>query len=46
MTFEIPNKMKAAVVEVHGQPLVVKEVDTPKPGFGEVGIYRLISFPI
>lgn len=36
MAFEIPSKMKAAVVEVHGQPLVLKEVDTPKPAFGEV----------
>ena len=32
----IPKMMKAAIVEEHGKPLVVKEIPVPKPGRGEV----------
>ena len=36
MTSTIPKKMKAVVSEELGKPVVVKEVDVPVPGPGEV----------
>jgi propanol-preferring alcohol dehydrogenase len=30
------NKMQAAVVQEFGQPLVLRELDTPRPGAGEI----------
>lgn len=38
----IPATMKAAVAEVLGQPLVLKEVPVPDPGYGEV-LVKLIT---
>jgi propanol-preferring alcohol dehydrogenase len=32
----MPNKMQAAVVEQFGKPLVIKEVDVPTPGAGQI----------
>ena len=36
MTSTIPKKMKAVVSEELGKPVVIKEVDVPVPGPGEV----------
>lgn len=43
MASQIPAMMKAAVVEEHGKPLVVKEVPVPKPGPGEVLVKVITS---
>lgn len=40
---QIPKTMKAAVVEKHGQDLVIKEVPVPEPGPGQVLIKVIAS---
>lgn len=39
----LPNKMRAAVVHEFGKPLVIEEVDVPRPGPGEVLIKVVTS---
>lgn len=40
-----PEKMKAVLLEKQGGPLIVREVDIPKPGPGEV-LVRIAAAPI
>lgn len=39
------NKMKAVVLEEFGKPVVIKEIDIPTPGAGEV-LIRVEASPI